>query len=62
MGIVALEQCTPRTFAYLQAQRFFIELTFKAAKSVLGIYQFQIRKWIVWYHQIVLNMLLYNLI
>jgi hypothetical protein len=42
----------------MQAQRFFIEHTFKEAKSVLGMHQFQTRKWIAWYHQIALNMLL----
>jgi hypothetical protein len=42
----------------MQAQRFFIEHAFKEAKSVLGMHQFQTRKWIAWYHQIALNTLL----
>jgi SRSO17 transposase len=48
----------PAKITYMQAKRFFIEHAFKEAKSVLGIYQFQTRKWIAWYHQIALNMLL----
>jgi len=58
MGNVDLAQYTPEAIAYMQAQRFFIEHAFKEAKSVLGMHQFQTRKWIAWYHQIALNMLL----
>lgn len=58
MGNVNLVQYTPEAIAYMQAQRFFIEHTFKEAKSVLGLHQFQTRKWIAWYHQVALNMLL----
>ncbi|NBC83570.1 MAG: IS701 family transposase [Bacteroidetes bacterium] len=58
LGNVDLAQYTPEAIAYMQAQRFFIEHTFKEAKSVLGMHQFQTRKWIAWYHQIALNMLL----
>jgi SRSO17 transposase len=58
LGNIDLVQYTPETIAYMQAQRFFIEHAFKEAKSVLGMHQFQTRKWIAWYHQIALNMLL----
>ena len=50
-------QYTPEAIAYMQAQRFFIEHAFKEAKSVLGLNQFQTRKWLAWYHQVALNML-----
>jgi SRSO17 transposase len=58
LGNVDLAQYTPEAIAYMQAQRFFIEHAFKEAKSVLGMHQIQTRKWIAWYHQIALNMLL----
>lgn len=58
LGNVDLIQYTPEAIAYMQAQRFFIEHAFKEAKSVLGLNQFQTRKWIAWHHQIALNMLL----
>jgi len=58
LGNVDLVQYTSEAIAYMQAQRFFIEHAFKEAKSVLGMHQFQTRKWIAWYHQIALNMLL----
>ena len=58
LGNVDLAQYEPEAVAYMQAQRFFIEHAFKEAKSVLGLNQFQTRKWIAWYHQVALNMLL----
>jgi SRSO17 transposase len=58
LGNVDPAQYTPQSIAYMQAQRFFIEHAFKEAKSVLGLHQFQTRKWIAWYHQVALNMLL----
>lgn len=58
LGNVSLEQYKPEEIAYMQAQRFFIEHAFKEAKSVLGLDQYQTRKWIAWYHQVALNMLL----
>jgi len=58
LGNVDLEQYEPKAVVYMQAQRFFIEHAFKEAKSVLGLNQFQTRKWIAWYHQVALNMLL----
>ena len=58
LGNVDLVQYGPKAVAYMQAQRFFIEHAFKEAKSVLGLNEFQTRKWIAWYHQVALNMLL----
>ena len=58
LGNVSLEQFKPKEIAYMQAQRFFIEHAFKEAKSVLGLDQYQTRKWMAWYHQVALNMLL----
>lgn len=52
-----LVQYTPKALAYMQAQRFFIEHSFKEAKSILGMDQFQTRKWLAWYHQVALNIM-----
>jgi hypothetical protein len=49
LGNVDLVQYTPEAITYMQAQRFFIEHAFKEAKSVLGLNQFQPRKWSAWY-------------
>ncbi len=48
-------QYTPKALAYMQAQRFFIEHCIKEAKYILGMDQFQTRKWLAWYHQVALN-------
>jgi SRSO17 transposase len=37
---------------------FFIEHSFKEQKQILGIDQFQTRKWLSWHHQVALNMLI----
>lgn len=42
----------------MQAQRFFIENSFKEAKSGLGLDEYQTRKCVAWYHRVALNMLL----
>jgi len=52
-----LVQYTPKALAYMQAQRFFIEHGFKEAKSILGMDQFQTRKWLAWYHQVALKIM-----
>ena len=52
-----LEQYTEKAIAYMQAQRFFIEHSIKESKSVLGMDQFQTRKWEAWHHQVALNIL-----
>jgi len=53
----SLGQYTEQAIAYMQAQRFFIEHSFKEQKQILGMDQFQTRKWLSWYHQIALNMM-----
>jgi SRSO17 transposase len=53
-----LEQYTKKGIAYMQAQRFFVEHCIKENKQILGMDQYQTRKWTSWYHQIALNMLL----
>ena len=52
-----LVQYTKQALAYMQAQRFFIEHSFKEQKQLLGMDHFQTRKWKSWHHQIALNML-----
>jgi len=54
----ALVQYTEQVVAYMQAQRFFIEHSFKEQKQILGMDQFQTRKWLSWHHQIALNMMI----
>lgn len=50
-----LEQYTPESLAYMQAQRFFVEHCIKESKQILGIDEFQTRLWKAWEHQIALN-------
>jgi SRSO17 transposase len=52
-----LEQYTPEVLAYMQAERYFVEHCIKEAKYILGLDQFQTRKWLAWHHQIALNFL-----
>jgi len=52
-----LAQYTEQALAYMQAQRFFIEHSFKEQEQILGMDHFQTRKWKSWYHQVALNML-----
>ena len=52
-----LVQYTLKALAYMQAQRFFIEHCIKEAKYILGMDQFQTRKWSTWYHQVSLNIM-----
>lgn len=54
----SLAQYTEKAIAQMQAQRFFIEHNFKEQKSILGMDQFQTRKWLSWHHQIALNMII----
>jgi SRSO17 transposase len=53
----SLGQYTKQAIAYMQAQRFFVEHSFKVQKQILGMDQFQTRKWLSWHHQIALNMM-----
>ena len=52
-----LEQYTEEALAYMQGQRFFIEHCIKECKQVLGLSQFQTRKWQAWQHQVALNII-----
>jgi SRSO17 transposase len=53
-----LEQYTAEGIAYMQAQRFFIEHCIKENKQILGMDEYQTRKWLSWQHQVALNLLL----
>jgi len=53
-----MAQYTEKAIAYMQAQRFFIEHCIRESKQVLGLSQFQTRKWLAWYHQVALNMMM----
>jgi SRSO17 transposase len=57
-----LEQYTQEGIAYMQAQRFFVEHSIKESKQILGMDQFQTRKWLAWHHQIALNLLVSSFI
>lgn len=52
-----MAQYTEKAIAYMQAQRFFIEHCIKESKQVLGLSQFQTRKWLAWQHQVALNIM-----
>lgn len=53
----SLAQYTEKAVAQMQAQRFFIEHSFKEQKQLLKMDQFQTRKWLSWHHQMALNMM-----
>jgi hypothetical protein len=57
-----LEQYTTEGLAYMQAERYFIEHCIKESKHILGIDQFQTRKWLAWQHQVALNFLVSSFI
>ncbi len=57
-----LEQYEPEGIAYMQAERYFIEHNIKESKQILGLDQFQTRKWLAWQHQIALNFLVSSFI
>lgn len=52
-----LAQYTEKAIAYMQAQRFFVEHCIKECKYILGLDQFQTRKWKAWQHQVALNIM-----
>lgn len=52
-----LVQYTEKALAYMQAQRFFVEHCIKESKYVLGMDQFQTRKWQAFQHQVALNIM-----
>ncbi len=43
--------------ARVQAQRFFIEHSFREAKSECGLAEYQVRRWDAWHHHMALVML-----
>ena len=55
-------QYTEQGLAYMQAQRFFVEHSIKESKQILGLDQFQTRKWLAWQHQVALNFLVSSFI
>jgi len=57
-----LEQYTHQALAYMQAQRFLVEHCIKESKQILGLDQFQTRKWLAWQHQVALNFLVSSFI
>ena len=48
---------TIQQFAFMQAQRFWIERAFEDQKGELGMSDYQVRKYIAWYHHQALVML-----
>jgi len=52
MPITPLQQ-----FAYMQAQRYWIERSFQDSKSELGMSDYQVRKWSGWHHHMALVIL-----
>lgn len=44
-------------FAFMQAQRYWVERAFQEAKSELGMSDYQVRKWPAWHHHMALVML-----
>jgi len=52
-----LVQHTEKAIAYMQAQRYFVEHCIKESKKILGMSQFQTRKWQAWQHQIAINIM-----
>jgi hypothetical protein len=52
-----LVQYTEKALAYMQAQRYFVEHCIKESKYILGMNEFQTRKWQAWQHQIAMNIM-----
>lgn len=50
-------QYTFKAIAYMQAQRYFIEHCIKESKYILGLSQFQTRKFMAWHHQVAMNII-----
>lgn len=54
---IPIEKATPERFAFMQAQRYWIEKTFRDDSQDLGMSDYQIRKYNSWYHFQALTML-----
>ena len=54
---IAIEDATIERFAYMQAQRFWIEKSFKDNSKDIGMSDYQIRKYNSWYHYQAITML-----
>ena len=52
-----LEQTTEEDLAYMQVQRHLVEKSFKDTKGELGLFDYQIRKHMAWYHHMALVMI-----
>ncbi len=46
-----------KRFAYMQAQRYWVERSFQDAKNELGMSDYQVRKWNAWHHHMALVIL-----
>jgi SRSO17 transposase len=57
-----LEQYTPEVRVYMKAERYFIEHSIKESKQILGLDQYQTRKWNAWQHKVALNFLVSSFI
>jgi len=55
-----LDQYKPEGLAYMQAERYYIEHSIKESKHILGMDQYQTRKWLAWQHQIAWRSLILN--
>lgn len=51
------QQVSTERFAFMQAQRYWVERAFQEAKSELGMSDYQVRKWNAWHHHMALVML-----
>jgi SRSO17 transposase len=53
----SLEKYPQETLVGYQAQRFYIEQSFRKAKQNIGMCEYQVRGWLAWNHHIALSML-----
>jgi len=52
-----LSETTWEELSWMQGQRFWVEQAFRNGKTVLGMDDYQMRKWYGWYHHMALVML-----
>lgn len=60
MSNFKVTQKSPREFAFMQSQRFWIERAFEDCKGELGMADYQVRKYRAWYHHQALFMMAYD--